>query len=323
MTRIFLGPLALAVCVAACAAGEEGDDATAVAARSADAGLTGDAAGGSGEGGSSPRDEAAAPPTSGEDAGTPPDDDAAAPPDEDSGVDANAEDAGADGSTPDAAPDSAADAALDSGEDSSSSDAAPDSSPPTDAGTDAACSPTSPAFTKTYHSPILTGPFCNATQISDFYKDCLAGSTSACSTWQGANGTCNGCLSGSSAPTSTLWGPVIVYPVSSVVELDLGACISTDLLATGGSTDVKDCSADLEYLMECEHAACDAPCATDTNIADYDACQSAADKDADLCKSEYDAVYGSGTPCTKVSSRCFGGTSFETAFTAVATVMCD
>jgi len=74
--------------------------------------------------------------------------------------------------------------------------------------------------------------------------------------------------------------------------------------------------------MECEHAACDAPC-SGASINGYDACQTAADGNASLCKPEHDAVYGTGVACASVTSACFGGTDFQSAFTAVAQVMCE
>ena len=73
--------------------------------------------------------------------------------------------------------------------------------------------------------------------------------------------------------------------------------------------------------MECEHAACDTSCSGDTSASAYSGCQTSAD--STVCLSEYNAVYAAGVACSKVDSACFGGTDFQSGFTAVATVMCD
>jgi hypothetical protein len=109
--------------------------------------------------------------------------------------------------------------------------------------------------------------------------------------------------------------------VSGIDELDLGGCLYYDPNATGSFTDQINCSDDLEYLMECEHAACDVSCSTSEN--GYNACATEADDSASLCQTEYNAIYGAGSPCASVGSACFGGTNFQTGFTAVAKVMCE
>jgi hypothetical protein len=191
-----------------------------------------------------------------------------------------------------------------------------------DAGEDAGCSPTTPTFTKTFHPPTTSG-ICNGAQISAFYTACLAGTTAACTTWQGtgSNSSCNSCLTGSSSPTSADWGPYVYYTTSGIEEIDLGACLYDDLSATGSDSNIISCSDDLEYLMECEHAACDTSCSGDTSTAAYTGCQTSAD--STVCLAEYNAVYATGAACSKVDSACFTGTDFESGFTAVATVMCD
>jgi hypothetical protein len=159
--------------------------------------------------------------------------------------------------------------------------------------------------------------------VTNFYNACFAGSATACSTWQGSgsNSSCNTCLTGSSSPTGTNWGPLVYYSVSGIDELDLGGCLYYDPDATGSISNQLSCSDDLEYLMECEHAACDVSCSTSQN--GYGACATEADDDASLCQSEYNAVYGASSPCASVGSECFQGTTFESALADVAKVMCE
>ena len=108
---------------------------------------------------------------------------------------------------------------------------------------------------------------------------------------------------------------------AAVDELDLGGCLYYDPGATGSFSDQISCSDDLEYLMECEHAACDVSCSTSQN--GYGACATEADDDASLCQSEYNAVYGTSSPCASVGSECFQGTTFQSALADVAKVMCE
>jgi hypothetical protein len=253
-------------------------------------------------------------------------------PDDDAGQDSSTPDAGHDSGTPpvDAGHDSGTtvDAGhdsgtppVDSGTDAGTTvDAGHDSgTPAVDAGDDAGCSPpTTPTFTETFHPPPTASGPCSATQVTTFYNDCFAG-TGSCTS---GKTSCDTCLKGSSSPTGTDWGPFVAYPVSKIDELDLGACLYDDPNATGTTSNITKCADDLEYLTECEHAACDAAC-SGASLGGYDACQTAADGSSSLCLTEYNNVYGTSSPCANVTSACFGGTDFPSAFTAIAQVMCE
>ena len=199
-----------------------------------------------------------------------------------------------------------------------------------DAGTtisDAGCDPISTTFTPTYYPGATSAFACSATQVNNFYAACLDvnATKGTCTTWAAANGTCDSCLEGHTNPAGPSWGPYTQWPLdynASVIELDIGQC----LIADGQST---SCAHAFEALTECEHAACGNAC-YNHSFENYQACAQAADQDSTTCLSRYNAVWGVTAVCsnaalgsTCVTALVTSGSTFQTAFDNVASVMCE
>jgi hypothetical protein len=111
----------------------------------------------------------------------------------------------------------------------------------------------------------------------------------ACAAWADANPECNACLVEASSPTGESWGPVIVYPTTSV--LNQGGCIALTPVA------FTLCAEAIEDVQECEHAACDTTCDS------YEQSMRAT--------------------CSAVESPCFVTSNDEASFIAIASRFCQ
>ena len=155
---------------------------------------------------------------------------------------------------------------------------------------------------------------CSSSQVQAFYDACLGTNVpnATCSSWQSANATCDASLEGDESSSGTNWGPLVYWATDSIININLGGCVILD----GESS---TCGKDLQYLSECEHAACDQSCAHST-FTDFESCQTAAD--ANECLTQSNAV---NSACGFVTSQCFSDPTndFEGQFLSVAKVFCE
>jgi hypothetical protein len=200
-------------------------------------------------------------------------------------------------------------------------DTGPDTNVP-DTGVDAGCTPTTGGLSTSYHPPASHVAWCLASDAQNYYDACFGASATnaTCNNWVNANTLCAACIRGDVKPAGTNWGPEIDWPLGSneiVAEVNVAGCIA---LGQGKN----NCSVQLEYLSECEHAACDGPCGS-VGFDGYEACATEADNNGAICK-----PYASGvnSACASVtSSACdFPPSStltFEQLFLDVAKVFCE
>jgi hypothetical protein len=159
---------------------------------------------------------------------------------------------------------------------------------------------------------------CSATQISDYYNECLSnGSPSpACNTFKSNNATCAACLA-STKVSDPAWGWLVESPKGRGIG-DVPACIAVaDPLQL-------DCAKKYEALYECDWAACDS-CDRDA-YRPYNICVANAER-GECAKYSAEAY-----TCAQalVSSRSNAAQCIPTAastvegfFTTVAGVLCE
>ncbi len=169
-----------------------------------------------------------------------------------------------------------------------------------------------PADVSTFSPPGITPPndsqnVCTATQISNFYDNCLDPNApgGACSTWASANATCFGCLYTRQSDPS--WG-ALVDDGTLITVNDVGCA---DLIE--GTADPGSCAYALNAARECYVAACD--WCTDNGYSD---CTTTASKAG--CAG-YQSDFSNA--CTGAPAACLSGSDFHSKFLAVAPVFCS
>ena len=115
------------------------------------------------------------------------------------------------------------------------------------------------SWSPTWAPPVGAGSrgaagLCSATQISDFYAECLGTSSTmaGCNTWIAANATCHGCLFtglGASQYGAIIGGALTDY-------LNVGGCIAA--LEPCNTA----CGQAFDALFQCDLVSCDAYCST-------------------------------------------------------------
>jgi hypothetical protein len=153
---------------------------------------------------------------------------------------------------------------------------------------------------------------CLPADVDAFYTACL-GPTSTqqtCQSFATSKASCYSCIV--TFDTDAQWGPLVVFSAGPL-SLNLGGCV--DVMSSSSGT----CARSLQAEAQCEHLACDAPCASASDT-DYDACVTSASQGG--C-----STYASGvsTQCASLpasAAPCAQGSTFEARFKSVARVFC-
>jgi hypothetical protein len=161
----------------------------------------------------------------------------------------------------------------------------------------------------TYKAPASNG-HCSANDISTFASDCL--DDGDCS-GDDVSSACFACLYTSRTSASS-WGALVVD--SNVFELNQGGCYAAQGAAESA------CAEATEYQQECENTEC-ASYAGGLSATLFEQCASAADMSASKCACY---VANATSACQSfTSSDCNPSSTaaFDTAFEAIAAVMCE
>jgi hypothetical protein len=169
-----------------------------------------------------------------------------------------------------------------------------------------------------HHAQPAQAAACTSALIDDFYASCLGpnASASACDQNWGsgpdvgdiAHATCQRCLVTDS--TSPTWGPVVNY--GTTVSVNIAGCI--ELLDAMNVP----CAMSVQQADECEHQACDVPCAS---LGAFVSCVPVADKGA--CASYVQAATCQASEADGGAARtCVSGASFGDLYAAAARAFC-
>ncbi|MBN2192706.1 MAG: hypothetical protein JW751_07795 [Polyangiaceae bacterium] len=168
-------------------------------------------------------------------------------------------------------------------------------------------------WTPPAYVPARQAAVCSATEIADYYEQCLFGSDCARFEADGTSADCGACLEPSS-PTDDTWGPVLAIqsPPHYVYLTNAGGCI--DLMGES------DCGAKIQTSDVCAREACTEPCTVEGALA-FDAYHDCSD----LARETVCAPYQAAAVCItepEHSNACSGPGGFEALFIALATVHC-
>jgi hypothetical protein len=162
-----------------------------------------------------------------------------------------------------------------------------------------------------YHPPAGSPGSCTAAEITTFQQQCIEQQNVSSTCAPTISGPCMGCLV--SNPTDTSWGVAVNQSDigGGVAQLNFGGCF-----ATQGST---ACGEAMQALLECE----DAVCASSSDVASLQACQTAADSAQCACYSETATTACAPAATLTCNSSVPDSASFEQAFTVIAPIMCE
>lgn len=171
-----------------------------------------------------------------------------------------------------------------------------------------------------FKPPITPGAICTSMQVQKYYDDCFGqnGSANACQADIMAFGACAKCLE-SDGSMDANWGATV----------DLGPAANPNIPGCVALLGQTGCATELEKAMQCENAACEDQCWTnsammDQDFSDYLKCLNNAASSA--CKTyEQSATAACSGDAATALTQCKNmvGNDFTTGYNAFAVMICE